>query len=172
MTRFVQGVDRTQATLFPESLDEYVSEDNPVRVIDLFVDQLDLSTLGFSKTTPKDTGRACYHPTSLLKLYIYGYLNRVQSSRRLERESLRNVEVMWLAGRLSPDHKTIADFRKNNGKAIKQVCKEFVLLCRKLNLFTETMVAIDGSKFKAVNHYDINSPGPKSNSESANWKRA
>ena len=156
MTRFVQGIDRAQATLFPESLDEYVSEDNPVRVIDLFVDKLDLGILGFSSLIPKETGRPSYHPTTLLKLYIYGYLNRVQSSRRLERESQRNVEVMWLTGRLSPDHKTISDFRKNNGKAIKQVCKEFVLLCRKLDLFTEAMVAIDGSKFKAVNHYDKN----------------
>src|SRR5210317_1394474 len=145
MTRFVQGVDRTQATLFPECLDEYVSEDNPVRVIDLFVDQLELMTLGFAATQPKDTGRPAYHPSTLLKLYIYGYLNRVQSSRRLERESQRNVEVMWLTGRLSPDHKTISDFRKNNGKAIKQVCKEFVLLCRSLDLFTAAMVAIDGS---------------------------
>jgi transposase len=156
MTRFIQGIDRTQATLFPESLDEYVSEDNPVRVIDLFVDRLNLGTLGFSSVQPKDTGRPSYHPATLLKLYIYGYLNRVQSSRRLERESQRNVEVMWLSGRLAPDHKTIADFRKNNGKAIKKVCKEFVLLCRKLDLYTDAMVAIDGSKFKAVNHYDKN----------------
>jgi transposase len=156
MTRFVQGVDRTQATFFPESLDEYVSEDNPVRIIDLFVDQLELMTLGFASTQPKDTGRPSYHPATLLKLYIYGYLNRVQSSRRLERECGRNVEVMWLTGRLSPDHKTISDFRKNNGKAIKKVCKEFVLLCRKVGLFTDAIVAIDGSKFKAVNHYDKN----------------
>lgn len=156
MSRFIQGIDRSQATLFPECLDEYVTEDNPVRVIDLFVDRLNLDTLGFSSAQPKDTGRPAYHPSTLLKLYIYGYLNRVQSSRRLERESQRNVEVMWLTGRLSPDHKTISDFRKNNGKAIKQVCKEFILLCRKLNLFTEAMVAIDGSKFKAVNHYDKN----------------
>ena len=156
MTRFVEGVDRNQTTLFPESLDEYVSEDNPVRVIDLFVSQLELDKMGFSGTEPSDTGRPSYHPSTLLKLYIYGYLNRVQSSRRLERESQRNVEVMWLIGRLSPDHKTISDFRKNNGNAIKKVCKEFVVLCRKLDLFTEAIVAIDGSKFKAVNNYDKN----------------
>ncbi len=156
MPRFVQGVDRNQTTLFPESLDEYVAEDNPVRVIDLFVDQLGLSALGFASANPKDTGRPAYHPATLLKLYIYGYLNRVQSSRRLERECQRNVEVMWLTERLAPDHKTIADFRKNNGKAIKSVCKEFVLLCRKMDLFTDAIVAIDGSKFKAVNHYDKN----------------
>ena len=156
MTRFVQGIERSQATLFPESLDDYVCEDNSVRVIDLFVDKLDLRSLGFSSISPKETGRPAYHPATLLKLYIYGYLNRVQSSRRLERECGRNVEVMWLTGRLLPDHKTISDFRKNNGKAIKQVCKEFVLLCRKLDLFTEAMVAIDGSKFKAVNQYDKN----------------
>ena len=156
MTRFVEGVDRNQTTLFPESLDEYVSEDNPVRVIDLFVSQLELDKMGFSGIEPSDTGRPSYHPSTLLKLYIYGYLNRVQSSRRLERESQRNVEVMWLIGRLSPDHKTISDFRKNNGNAIKKVCKEFVVLCRKLDLFTEAIVAIDGSKFKAVNNYDKN----------------
>ena len=156
MTRFVEGVDRNQTTLFPESLDEYVSEDNPVRVIDLFVSQLELDKMGFSGTEPSDTGRPSYHPSTLLKLYIYGYLNRVQSSRRLERESQRNVEVMWLIGRLSPDHKTISDFRKNNGNAIKKVCKEFVVLCRKLDLFTEAIEAIDGSKFKAVNNYDKN----------------
>lgn len=156
MPRFVQGVDRNQTTLFPESLDEYVTEDNAVRVIDLFVDQLGLGALGFTSAEPKDTGRPAYHPATLLKLYIYGYLNRVQSSRRLERECQRNVEVMWLTERLAPDHKTIADFRKNNGKAIKKVCREFVLLCRKLNLFTDAIVAIDGSKFKAVNHYDKN----------------
>ncbi len=156
MNRFVQGVDRTQATLFPESLDEYITEDNPVRVIDVFVDQLDFGALGFASIDPKETGRPSYHPATLLKLYIYGYLNRIQSSRRIERESQRNVEVMWLTGKLAPDHKTIADFRKNNGEAIKQVCKEFVLLCRKLALFTEAIVAIDGSKFKAVNHCDKN----------------
>jgi transposase len=156
MNRFVQGVDRTQVTLFPESLDEYITEDNPVRVIDLFVDRMDLGLLGFTSIDPKETGRPSYHPATLLKLYIYGYLNRVQSSRRIERESQRNIEVMWLTGKLSPDHKTIADFRKNNGKAIKRVCKEFVLLCRKLELFTEAIVAIDGSKFKAVNHCDKN----------------
>jgi transposase len=156
MSGFIQGVDRTQAILFPESVDDYVSEDNPVRVVDLFVDQLDLNVMGFVAIEAKATGRPSYHASILLKLYIYGYLNRVQSSRRLERECQRNVEVMWLTGKLSPDHKTISDFRKNNGKAIKKVCKEFVLLCRKMDLFSDAIVAIDGSKFKAVNHYDKN----------------
>jgi len=156
MKRFVEGESRNQSTLFPESLDDYVGEDNPVRVIDVFVDEIDLSDLGFSGVEPHSTGRPAYHPATLLKLYIYGYLNRIQSSRRLERESQRNVEVMWLTGRLMPDFKTIADFRKDNGKAIRNVCREFVVLCRKLNLFTDAVVAIDGSKFKAVNAREKN----------------
>ena len=155
MSGFIQGTDRQQATLFPERLDEYIAEDNAVRVIDIFVDDLDLSGLGF-KTHSEKTGRPAYHPTILLKLYIYGYLNRVQSSRRLEREAHRNVELMWLIERLAPDFKTIADFRKNNGPAIRLVCREFILLCKKLNLFADAFVAIDGSKFKAVNHRDQN----------------
>lgn len=155
MSGFIIGNGRTQATLFPDRLEDYVSEENPVRVIDAFIDALDLSGLGF-KTTPKQTGRPAYHPSLLLKLFIYGYLNRIQSSRRLERESNRNVELMWLLGKLSPDFKTIADFRKNNGKAIQKVCREFVLLCRKLELFSEAFVAIDGSKFKADNNRDLN----------------
>ena len=155
MSRFIEGEDRRQATLFPERLDDYVAEDNAVRVIDVFVDDLDLSGLGF-KTTPELTGRPGYHPATLLKLFIYGYLNRVQSSRRLEREAQRNVELMWLTSRLAPDFKTIADFRKDNGEAIRLVCREFVMLCRKLELFTEAFVAIDGSKFKAVNNRDKN----------------
>ena len=155
MGRFIEGEDRHQATLFPELLDDYIAEDSPVRVIDVFVDDLDLSGLGF-KTTPEVTGRPGYHPSTLLKLFIYGYLNRVQSSRRLEREAQRNVELMWLTGRLSPDFKTIADFRKDNGEAIRLVCRGFVLLCRKLELFTDAFVAIDGSKFKAVNNRDKN----------------
>ena len=155
MSGFIEGESRTQATLFPESLDEYITEDNAVRVIDVFLDDLDLSGLGF-RTQPQDTGRPAYHPATMLKLYVYGYLNRVQSSRRLEREAQRNVELMWLLGRLAPDFKTIADFRKNNGEAIRLVCREFVMLCRKLNLFADAFVAIDGSKFKAVNSRDRN----------------
>jgi transposase len=130
--------------------------DNPVRVIDVFVDELDLLGLGFDRVEPRETGRPSYHPSVLLKLYLYGYLNRVQSSRRLEREAGRNVEVMWLTERLAPDHKTIADFRKDNGKAIRRVCREFVVLCRRLDLFADAFVAIDGSKFKAVNNRDRN----------------
>jgi transposase len=156
MKRFIEGEDRSQSTLFPEYLDDYIAEDNPVRVIDVFVDELDLRTLGFDGTQPEVTGRPGYHPASLLKIYIYGYLNRIQSSRRLERETQRNVELMWLTGRLTPDFKTIADFRKDSGKAIRSVCREFIVLCRELNLFSEAIVAIDGSKFKAVNNRDKN----------------
>jgi transposase len=156
MRRFVEGADRGQSTLFPECLEDWIGEDNPVRVIDVFVDELDLAELGFSGVAPEVTGRPSYHPSVLLKLYIYGYLNRVQSSRRLEREAGRNVEVMWLMGHLVPDHKTIADFRKDNGRAIRQVCARFVALCRTMGLFAEASVAIDGSKFKAVNNRDKN----------------
>jgi transposase len=155
MSGFIEGTDRHQATLFPERLDDYVAEDSSVRVIDVFIDDLDLSGLGF-KTEPESMGRPAYHPSTLLKIYVYGYLNRVQSSRRLEREAQRNVELMWLTGRLAPDFKTIADFRKTNGEAIRLVCREFVMLCRKLNLFADAFVAIDGSKFKAVNNRDRN----------------
>src|SRR5271154_5140085 len=156
MKRFIEGEDRTQVTLFPESLDDYVVEDNPVRVIDVFINELDLTGLGFEGAAPADTGRPAYHPAVLLKIYVYGYLNRLQSSRRLERETQRNVELMWLTGRLAPDFKTIADFRKDNGRAIRNVCREFIVLCRRLNLFSEAIVAIDGSKFKAVNNRDKN----------------
>ena len=156
MKRFVEGVDRGQSTLFPECLDDWIGEENAVRVIDVFVDELDLAALGFSGVDPETTGRPSYHPAVLLKLYIYGYLNRIQSSRRLEREAGRNVEVMWLTGRLVPDHKTIADFRKDNGRAIRQVCARFVGLCRKMGLLSDASVAIDGSKFKAVNNRDRN----------------
>jgi len=156
MKRFVEGVDRGQTTLFPDRLEDWIGEDNPVRVVDVFVDELDLGGLGFERVEPLATGRPGYHPAVLLKLYIYGYLNRVQSSRRLEREAGRNVEVMWLTGRLAPDHKTIADFRKDNGVAIRNVCTRFVALCRQLNLFADASVAIDGSKFKAVNNRDRN----------------
>ncbi len=150
MTDFIEGEVRTQATLFPERLDDYITEENVVRVIDVFIDNLALSELGF-KTIPATTGRPAYHPGTMLKLYVYGYLNRIQSSRRLEREAGRNVELMWLLGRLAPDFKTIADFRKDNSKGIRLVCHDFVLICRKLNLFNDAFIAIDGSKFKAVN---------------------
>ena len=151
MKRFVEGVDRNQATLFPDRLEDWVGEDNAVRVVDVYVDGLDLGSLGFGGVEPQATGRPAYHPSILLKLYIYGYLNRVPSSRRLEREAERNVEVMWLCGRLVPDHKTIADFRKDNGPALRKVCSQFVALCRQLDLLADASVAIDGSKFKAVN---------------------
>ena len=156
MKRFVAGVDREQSTLLPECLDDFIDESNPVRVIDAFVDALDLAELGFDGVEPAATGRPSYHPSVLLKLYIYGYLNCVQSSRRLEREAGRNVELMWLLERRFPDHKTIADFRKDNGKALKKVCARFVELCRRMGLLTTASVAIDGSKFKAVNNRDKN----------------
>ena len=156
MKRFIEGVDRSQSTLFPDRLEDWIGEDNAVRVVDVFVDELDLCVLGFGRVAPRATGRPSYHPSVLLKLYIYGYLNRVQSSRRLEREAGRNVEVMWLTGRLVPDHKPIADFRKDNGPAIRKVCARFVALCRRLGLFADACVAIDGSKFKAVNSRDKN----------------
>jgi transposase len=156
MKRFVAGADRRQSTLLPECLDDFIDESNPVRVIDGFVEALDLAEMGFDGLEPAATGRPSYHPSLLLKLYIYGYLNRVQSSRRLEREAGRNVEVMWLLGRLAPDHKTIADFRKDNGMALRKVCARFIELCREMGLLTTASVAIDGSKFKAVNNRDKN----------------
>jgi len=156
MKRFIEGIDRGQSTLFPECLEDWIDENNAVRVIDVFVDELDLGGLGFGRVRPETTGRPAYHPSVLLKLYIYGYLNRVQSSRRLEREAGRNVEVMWLTSRLTPDHKTIADFRKDNGVAIRKVCSQFVTLCREFGLLAMASVAVDGSKFKAVNNRDRN----------------
>jgi transposase len=156
MRRFVEGADRGQSTLLPECLDDWIDESNPVRAVDAFVDGLDLAQLGFGGIVPEVTGRPSYHPSALLKLYIYGYLNRVQSSRRLEREAGRNLEVIWLLGRLVPDDKTIADFRKDNGSAIRKVCAQFIVLCRALGLLTKASVAIDGSKFKAVNNRDRN----------------
>ncbi|NYH22869.1 IS1182 family transposase [Paraburkholderia bryophila] len=156
MKRFVEGDDRKQVALLPECVDDYIEQDNPVRIIDVFVDELDLAELGFNGATPATTGRPSYHPGVMLKLYIYGYLNRVPSSRRLERECQRNVEMMWLTGRLAPDFKTIADFRRDNGAAIRNVCKRFVELCRGMKLLTSDTVAIDGSKFKAVNSRDRN----------------
>jgi transposase len=154
MSGFIEGENRYQSTLFPERVDDYVEEDSVVRVIDVFIDRLDISGLGF-KAEPAETGRPGYHPRTMLKIYVYGYLNQVHSSRRLEREAQRNVELMWLSGRLAPDFKTIANFRKDNGEAIRLVCREFVMLCRKLNLLGDTL-AIDGSKFKAVNNRDKN----------------
>jgi transposase len=156
MKRYVEGRDRAQVTLLPETLDEFVGEDNPVRAVDAFVEALDLIGLGFERAEPADSGRPAYHPADLLKIYIYGYLNRIPSSRRLEREAQRNVELMWLTGRLAPDFKTIADFRRDNGEAIRRVCREFVELSRQLGLFGDAVVAIDGSKFKAVNNRDKN----------------
>ena len=156
MAGYIEGADRGQATLLPDRLDDFVDADNPVRVIDAFVDALDLRELGFVRALPTAMGRPSYHPAVLLKLYVYGYLNRVASSRRLEREAGRNVEVMWLTGRLAPDHKTIADFRRDNGPAIRKTCSWFVLLCRKMGLLGDSAVAIDGSKFKAVNNRDQN----------------
>src|SRR4030081_1305125 len=156
MQGFVQGADRQQTTLLPECLDDWVGESNSTRAVDVFVEALDLRDLGFEGVDPAATGRPAYHPSPMLKLSIYGYLNRVQSSRRLEREAGRNVEVMWLTGRLVPDHKTIADFRKDNGLAISKGCAQFVALCREIGLLTTASVAIDGSKFKAVNNRDKN----------------
>jgi transposase len=156
MKRFVEGECRDQSVLFAERLDDWIAEENPVRAVDAFVDELDFGALGFDKAEPADTGRPAYHPGTLLKIYIYGYLNRVQSSRRLEREARRNVELMWLTGRLAPDFKTIADFRRDNGPAIRKVCAQFVGLCRSIGLFEQALIVIDGSKFKAVNNRDKN----------------
>ena len=156
MSRFIEGQDRSQSVLFPEQLEDWISEDNPVRVVDAFVEALDLRGLGFDGAQPADTGRPAYHPATLLKIYIYGYLNRIQSSRRLEREAQRNVELVWLTGRLMPDFKTIADFRRDNGEAIGRVCRQFIELSREVGLFCDAVVAIDGSKFKAVNNRDKN----------------
>lgn len=156
MSGYIEGVDRSQATLFPDRLEDWIDDDNPVRVIDLFVDEIDLEKIGFLRTAPASTGRPGYRPSVLLKLFIYGYLNRVPSSRALEREAGRNVEVIWLTGRLAPDHKTIADFRRDNGSAIRKTCAQFVELCRQIGVLKGDYVAIDGSKFKAVNNRDKN----------------
>ena len=156
MKRFIEGECRAQSTLLPERLDDWVAEDNPVRAVDAFVDELDLTKLGFEGAEPAATGRPAYHPATLLKIYVYGYLNRLPSSRRLERESQRNLELIWLTGRLAPDFKTIADFRRDNGPGIRQACRQFVQLCREIGLFEQALVAIDGSKFKAVKNRDRN----------------
>ena len=156
MKRFIEGEDRLQGSLLPECLDDYIGQDNPVRVVDAFVEELDLQALGFMGVEPAQTGRPSYRPAVLLKIYIYGYLNRIQSSRRLERECQRNIELMWLTGRLAPDFKTIADFRRDSGKGIRNACRQFVTICRRLKLLASSSVAVDGSKFKAVNNRDRN----------------
>ena len=156
MSGYKAGVDRGQAALFPERLDDYIAEENEVRVIDAFVDGLDLVALGVGRALPARTGAPAYHPRDLLKLYVYGYLNRVRSSRRLERECHRNVELMWLLRRLAPDHKTIADFRKLNVDVLKRVCREFTVLCKELDLFGRELSFIDGTKIQAVNGKDRN----------------
>ena len=156
MKRFIEGECRDQSVLFPERLDDWIAADNPVRAVDAFVDELDFKALGFERAQPADTGRPAYHPGTLLKVYVYGYLNRIQSSRRLEREAQRNVELVWLTGRLAPDFKTIADFRRDNSPAIRKVCAQFVELCRGIGLFSQALVVVDGSKFKAVNNRDKN----------------
>jgi transposase len=156
MSRFVQSEERTQDSFLPGRLEDYVTGEKPVRVIDVFLEDLDLGEPGFTGMRPEATGRPAYHPSTMPKIYLDGYLNRIRSSRRLERETQRNVELMWLTGRLTPDFKTIANFRTDNGQAIRGACRQFVVLCRQLNLFAEVAVAIDGSKFKAVNNRDRN----------------
>ena len=156
MKRFIEGTDRTQVSLLPACVEDYIETENPVRVVEAFVEQLDLRAMGFDGVDPEATGRPAYHPAVLLKIYLYGYLNRIQSSRRLEQETQRNLKLMWLTDRLMPDFKTIANFRKDNGKAIRQVFRQFIVLCRQLNLFTQALVAIDRSKFRAVNNRDKN----------------
>ena len=156
MSRFIQGESRTQSTLFPARIEEYISEDNPAKFIDAFIEQTDLVELGFASAQPHATGRPAYHPGLMLKLYLYGYLNKIQSSRKLEREANRNLELLWLLNRLAPDFKTIADFRKNNGTGIKACCRRFVMLCKQMNMFADSLIAIDGSRFKAVNNRDRN----------------
>ena len=156
MKRFIEGENRFQSTLFPESLEDYIAADNPVRVIDAFVDGLDLKQLGFDRAEPSETGRPGYEPAVMLKIYVYGYLNRLTTTRVLEQETHRNVDLIWLTGRLMPNYKTIGEFRRSNRKAVRRVCAEFVGICRDLKLFEQVIVAIDGSKFKAVNSRDKN----------------
>ncbi len=172
MRRFIEGADRDQSTLLPECLDDWVNESNPVRVVDAFVETLDLDKMGFEDIEPSATGRPGYHPAALLKLYIYGYLNRIQSSRRLEREARRNLEVIWLLQRLSPDDKTIADFRRDNGPGIKKVCAKFVELCRQMGLLTKASVAIDGSKSRRSTRVTRTSRRARSSAVASNWRRA
>jgi transposase len=158
---YISGMNRDQIWLFPESVDEYIEENNPVRCIDAYIDTLNLAALGFTHAVPKDTGRPPYTPADMLKLYIYGYLHKIRSSRKLEQETHRNVELMWLLRKLTPAFKTIADFRKDHARALKEVCREFTLLCKQLDLFGRELIAIDGSKFKAVNSKDRNFSEPK-----------
>lgn len=153
---YIAGENRNQMILFPENIEDYISEDNPVRVIDVYVESLDLQSLGFRKYEPNTTGRPMYSPKDMLKLYVYGYMNRIRSSRRLETESKRNLEVMWLMKKLSPDYKTIARFRHDNAVALKNVFRNFVKLCLNLDLYGKELIAVDGSKFKAVNSKDRN----------------
>ena len=155
----ISGFDRSQVLLLPEAVEDYVGSDNPVRFIDAFVDGLDLAAAGFARVTPAATGRPGYAPGDLLKLYIYGYLNRVRSSRRLEAEGNRNIELIWLLGGLKPDFKTIADFRRDNRAAFRSVFREFVVLCRRLDLFGRELIAVDGTRIKAVNNKDRNFTG-------------
>lgn len=170
MGGFIEGVGRSQSTLFPAQLDEWIDADNPVRVIDLFVDDLDLGQLAFERVAAARTGRPGYHPAVLRKLFIYGYLNRVRSSRWLEREAGRNVEVMWLTGRLVPDHKTIADFRCDNGAATRRTSALLVELCRGMGVLKGDCVVVDGSKFKAVNNRDRNFTSGRSRAGSPTWR--
>ena len=172
MKRFVEGEDRQQATLLPACLDDYVAPDNPARIIEAFVDELDLAALGFAGVVPAVTGRPSYHPATLLKIYIYGYLNRVPSSRRLERETQRNLELIWLTGRLMPDFKTIADFRRDNGPAIRAACAQFIVLCRKINLFTGAVVALDGPSSRPSTTATRTSPSPRWPNALSRWKPA
>ena len=156
MERFVEGEDRAQQVMVPPNLEDYVGEDNPVRVVDVYIDEQDLAALGFARVMPKVTSRPAYHPSTLLKIYLYGYLNRIQSSRRLVREAGCNIKLMWLTGRLAPDFKTITDFRKDNGPAIQAVCAQFIAMCREIGLFAKAVAAIDEANFKAVNARDRN----------------
>ena len=158
---YITGVDRQQQVLFPETLDEYVSEDNPVRFIDAFVSGLPMAELGFARAVPNEEGRPCYDPRDLLRLYIYGYLNRLRSSRKLEAETHRNLELMWLLRKLQPDHKTISDFRKDHPEALRAVKREFTVFCKQLGLFSAALVFVDGSKFRAVNNKDRNFTEPR-----------
>jgi transposase len=153
---YVEGVSREQVLMFPEVMDDYVSAENPVRFVDAWVDRLAMGELGFSKAEPEELGRPAYDPRDLLKLYIYGYVNEIRTSRKLERETKRNLELMWLIRKLKPDHKTIANFRSENRKALKEVFRQFTGLCRELNLYGRELVGIDGSKFRAVNGKDRN----------------
>jgi transposase len=171
MSEHINGTHRDQAILFPDTLNKYVDKENPVRFIDAFIDSLNLEKHGFKHAIPNDTGRPSYDPSDLLKLYVYGYLNQIRSSRKLERECYRNVEVMWLMKKLAPDHKTIADFRKDNIDCIKPVFKEFVYLCRSLDLYSAQLVAIDGTKFKAVTQKVTISTRKKSLRDSSRQKK-